>query len=256
MTKSDAILKISNDTSRKISIVDLMLGNIQIIKAGETYFPSRNNGTNVTKIEIIRNAQCGTRKCSCKCDNVVIKNLMTTSVLVVDPQLNKDQNIMLSAGATINIPDQIFYNDKKKCAPINLIVLDYSALESETEDPNPISVIPQGFNNSFSIGPLSYIVTGIRVSTDSNGIPISTSIRGTQSTNPNSSLTLLLGPATEISGTLSTKNFTGQVQPPDIGPVPTYTLTQGDLLRGFAWNWTISSSFNVLTGTISGSSIN
>ena len=129
MTDINSILRINNDTERKIYIIDLFLGTIREIKSGSIYFVQQME-TRVTQLEIIRNVQCSNKKTeNCSCDNITIKNLMETPVLVADPQLNGTKTITISPNSTISILDQILTNDRQKCAPANIIVLDYSPRE-------------------------------------------------------------------------------------------------------------------------------
>ena len=116
-------LTIDNNTKMNIYVVDLFLGNIAEINAGCKFLVSTLNDRQISKVSLIRSNNCP-NKDDCQCGSITIKNTMTDIVTIRDPQLNGANNITLPVDATISVSNQIVKDNKKNCAPINLVVID------------------------------------------------------------------------------------------------------------------------------------
>ena len=121
---SNAVLRITNNTKKSISIVDVATGQIFDVNSGCVINIKNINGKPITKISVIRTVDCG-KKCK-GCNNVTIQNLTSTAISITDAQLNATKTVSLPGNTTTNISNKITNNEGQFCAIIDMIVVDSS----------------------------------------------------------------------------------------------------------------------------------
>ena len=230
---SDAVLRISNNTMKNISIADTASGQIFDVESGCVINIKNLNMKPITKISIVRTIDC---KDACNgCNNVTIKNLSVSPTIISDPQLNSTRTLSLAQNTSINISNKITNTYGRICAPIELIIIDSTATSIGSGE----SSVP---NSTFNNVQVTF------TSEDANNPPYTTTTSGNSIANSVLNVTWLDKTTQNIYSingtTLSNTNTIGSQK----------SLTGGTFNDPFGFTWYITDpstyTYDASTGII------